>query len=101
MNLLPTCYLEENHEVLLKADSVADFKNMFQGTYKATQLTLTETVLLSFLSPTLKKVLSTFRSNHLSGFMEKQLYQKNLWEFSSKKMAHSFIAKQLSTVFCL
>ena len=35
--------LEERHEVLLKPDSVADFKNMFQGTYKDTRLTLTET----------------------------------------------------------
>ena len=53
--------------------------------YKATQLTLTETVLLSFLSPTLKKVLSTFRSNHLSGFMEKQLYHKTFGNFQVKK----------------
>ena len=89
------CYLEENHEVLLKADSVADFKNMFQGTYKATQLTLTETVLLSFLSPTLKMVLSTFRSNHLSGFMEKQLYHKAFGIFQVKKWHSFFIAKQL------
>ena len=51
------CCLEERHEVLLKADSVADFRNMFQGTYKDTRLTLTETVLLSFLSPTLNMVL--------------------------------------------
>ena len=50
-NLLPV------PEVLLKADSVTDFKNMFQGTYKDTWLTLTETVLLSILSPTLKMVL--------------------------------------------
>ena len=51
------CCLEEMHEVLPKADSVADFRNMFQGTYKDTRLTLTETVLLSFLSPTLNMVL--------------------------------------------
>ena len=95
------CYLEEKHEVLLKADSVADFKNMFQGTYKGTQLTLTETVLLSFLSPTLNMVLSTFRSNHLSGFMEKQLYHKTFGTFQVKKWHSFFIAKQLSTAFCL
>ena len=51
------CYLEERPQVLLKADSVTDFKNMFQGTFKDTRLTLTETVLLSFLSPTLNMVL--------------------------------------------
>ena len=43
--------------MLLTADSVADFKNIFQGTYKNTRLTLTETVLLSFLSPNLNMVL--------------------------------------------
>ena len=51
------CCLEERPEVLLKADSVTDFKNMFQGTYKETRLTLTETVLLSSLWPTLNMVL--------------------------------------------
>ena len=51
------CCLEERPEVLLKADSITDFKNMLQGTYKDTRLTLTETVLLSFLSPTLNMVL--------------------------------------------
>ena len=49
--------LEERPEVLLKADSVTDFKNMFEGIYKDTRLTLTETVLFSFLSPTLNMVL--------------------------------------------
>ena len=51
------CCLEERPEVLLKADFVTDFKNIFQGIYKGTQLTLTETVLLSFLWPTLNMVL--------------------------------------------
>ena len=51
------CCLEERPEVLLKADSITDFKNMFQGIYKDTRLTLTETVLLSFLWPTLNMVL--------------------------------------------
>ena len=51
------CSSEEGHEVLLKADFVEGFKNMFQGTYKDTRLTLTETVLISFLSPTLNMVL--------------------------------------------
>ena len=51
------CWLEERYEVLLTADSIANFKKMFQGTYKDTQLTLFETVLLSFLSPTLNMVL--------------------------------------------
>ena len=51
------CCLEERPEVLLKANSVTDFKNMFQGTYKDTWLTLTETVLLSFLPLTLNMVL--------------------------------------------
>ena len=50
------CCLEERPEVLLKVDSVTDFKNMFQGNYKDTRLTLTETVLLSFLWPTLNMV---------------------------------------------
>ena len=49
--------LEERTQVLLKADSAKDFKNMLQGTYKVTRLALTETVLLSFLSPTLNMVL--------------------------------------------
>ena len=43
-NLLSMRCLEERHEVLLKADSVADFKNMFQDAYIDTRLTLTETV---------------------------------------------------------
>ena len=45
--------------VLLKADSVTDLKTMFQGTYKDTRLTLTETVLFYFLNitPTLNMVL--------------------------------------------
>ena len=51
------CSSEERHEVLLKADFAEGFKNMFQGTYKDTRLTLTETVLISFLSPTLNMVL--------------------------------------------
>ena len=45
------CCLEE------KPDSITDFKNIFQGTYKYTRLTLTETILLSFLWPTLNMVL--------------------------------------------
>ena len=49
--------LEERPQVLPKPDSITDFKNMFQGTYKDTQLTLTETVPLSFLLPTLNMVL--------------------------------------------
>ena len=36
---------------------MADFKNMFQGTYKDTRLTLAEILLLSFLSPTLNMFL--------------------------------------------
>ena len=51
--------LEERDEVLLKAVSVTDFKNMFQRTCKDTRLTLTDTVQLSFLSPTLEMVLFT------------------------------------------
>ena len=51
------CCLKEKSEVLLKAYSFTDLKNMFQGTYKDTGLTLTETVLFSFLSPTLNVVL--------------------------------------------
>ena len=51
------CCLLERPEVLLKADSVTDFRNTFQGTYKDTRLTLTETVLLSFPWPTLNIVL--------------------------------------------
>ena len=47
----------ERPEVLLKVDSIRDFKKMFQGTYKDTRSTLTETVLLSFLWPTLNMVL--------------------------------------------
>ena len=47
----------EKPEVLLYADSVTDFENMFQGAYKDTRLTLTETVLLFFLWPTLNMVL--------------------------------------------
>ena len=43
------CSSEERHEVSLKADFVEDFKNMFQGTCKDTRLTVTETVLISFL----------------------------------------------------
>ena len=53
------CCLKERPEVLLKAVSVTDFKNMFQGTYRDTRLTLTDTVQLSFLSPTLNVVLFT------------------------------------------
>ena len=51
------CCLEERPEVLLKADPVTDFKNMLQDIYKDTRLSLTETVLLPFLSPTLNMVL--------------------------------------------
>ena len=51
------CCLEERPGVLLKVCSVTYFKNMFQGNYKDTRLTLTETVLLSFLWPTLNMVL--------------------------------------------
>ena len=57
-----TCYLyclQERPEALLNADSVTDFKNMFQVTYKDSQLTLTETILLPFLSPTLDMILFT------------------------------------------
>ena len=46
INLLPICCLEERHEVLLKVDSVAEFKNMFQGTYKDTKLLLTLNIVL-------------------------------------------------------
>ena len=53
------CCLEERPEGLLKAVSVTDFKNVFQGTYKDTRLLLIDTVQLSFLSPTLKMVLFT------------------------------------------
>ena len=51
------CCLEERPQVFLKAYSVTDFKNVFQGTYKDTRLTLIETVLLLFLSLTLNVVL--------------------------------------------
>ena len=50
------CCLEERSEALLKADSITDFKNMFQVIYIDTRLTLTETVLLSLLSQTLNMV---------------------------------------------
>ena len=50
-------HLQRRPETLLKADFVTDIENMFQGTYKDTLLTLTETVLLSFLSATLNTVL--------------------------------------------
>ena len=83
------CCLEERAEVLLKADSVTDFRNIFQGTYKGTRLKLTEAVLISFLLPTVKMV------NHPG----------NLWKnnsskaFSSTKNMTQFF-QQLSTVFC-
>ena len=35
--------LQRRPETILKTDFVADIKNMFQGTYKDTRLTLTET----------------------------------------------------------
>ena len=50
------CCLEERPEALLKADSITDFKNMFQVIYIDTRLTLTGTVLLSLLSQTLNMV---------------------------------------------
>ena len=70
------CCLEERPEVLLKADSITDFKNMFQVIYKDTRLTLTETVLLSFLSPTLTMVLfaETLSEVTTQGTYEKLLY---------------------------
>ena len=49
--------LEERLEVLLKVDSVTEFKNIFQDIYKDTRLTLIETVLLCFLWLTLTMVL--------------------------------------------
>ena len=49
----------ERPEVLLKADSVTDFKNMFQGVWKYIQKALSKTVLLSFLSQTFNMVLFT------------------------------------------
>ena len=55
---------------------VTDFKNMFQATHKDTQLTLTETVLLSFLSPTLNKLLfaEAFSKATIQGNSGKYLY---------------------------
>ena len=44
-------------DALLKEESVTVFKNMLQATYEGTQLTFTETVLLSFLSLTLSMLL--------------------------------------------
>ena len=51
------CCLQERPEALLKADSFTDFESLFEGNYKDSRLTLTETVQLSFLSLTLSKVL--------------------------------------------
>ena len=43
-------------EALTKTDSVTDFRNMFQASYKDTQMVLTEAALVSFLSWTLDKL---------------------------------------------
>ena len=81
------CYLEEIPEVLLKPDSVTDFKNIFQSTYQDTQLTLTETILLSFLSPTLNMVsfaealseATTHKNNSTKTF---GIFQVKIWQSS-------------------
>ena len=96
-----TCWLyclEERPEVLLKAVSVTDFNNMFQGTYKDTQLTLIDTVQLSFLSPNLKMVLFT---EAISEATTQRSCEKTFGNFQLKIRHSSFIAKQLSVVFCL
>ena len=100
------CCLEESDEVLLKAVSVTDFKNMFQRTCKDTRLTLTDTVQLSFLSPTLEMVLFTETISEVTTqrSYEKWVYQiKNIekWLYQLKIWHSSFMAKQLSAVFCL
>ena len=86
-------------EVLLKADSVTDLKTMFQGTYKDTRLTLTETVLLYFLLPTLTMVLfgETLSKATTRGVM-KNNPTKCFGNFQVKIWHRSFIAKQLSTI---
>ena len=92
------CCLEEIPEVLLKPDSVADFKNIFQSTYQDTQLTLTETVLLSFLSPTLNMV--SFAEGLSEATTHKNNSTKTFGIFQVKIWQSSFVEKQLSTVFC-
>ena len=95
------CCLEERPEALLKADSIIDFKNMFQGIYTDTRLTLTETVLLSFVADIEHGLLCK------SNFTQKQLPRKdmknksvrNFWNYQAKMWHSSFIAKQLSAVF--
>ena len=77
--LVGTCCLyclEERPGALIRADSVTDFKNMFQGTYKDTRLTLTETILLSLLSPTLSMILF---AEALSEATTRWNYQKQLY----------------------
>ena len=95
--------LEERHDVLLKVDSVADFKNIFQGTYKDIRSTLTETVLTSFLLSTLNIFLfaEALSEATTQGIYEKQLYYKTFGIFQVKIWHDSFIAKQLSAVSCL
>ena len=62
-------------EALLKEDSLTGSKNMFQGAYKHTRLTLTETV-LSSLPPILNMVLfaEVFSESTTQGNYEKYLY---------------------------
>ena len=62
-------------EALLKEDSLTGSKNMFQGAYKDTRLTLIETV-LSSLPPILNMVLfaEVFSESTTQGNYEKYLY---------------------------
>ena len=92
------CYLEEIPEVLLKPDSVTDFKDIFQSTYQDTQLTLTETILLSFLSPTLNMV--SFAEALSEVTTHKNNSTKTFAIFQVKIGQSSFVEKHLSTVFC-
>ena len=52
-HILFYCHLKEKPEALVRMESVADFKNTKEATYKDTRITLTEAILVHFLSLTL------------------------------------------------
>ena len=70
---------------------------MLLGIYKDTRLTLTETFLLSFLSPTLNMVLF---AEALLEAITQGIYDK-ITLLKVKTWHSSFIEEQLSTVSCL
>ena len=49
-------YLYERSETLIKTNSVAQFKNMYEAYYKDTRITLIEVVLVPFLTFTLNMI---------------------------------------------